>query len=110
MSPLTKTKTTESVRNYKQYILPAYIVLSALFIIFIAYSYFQSVVYNSWALRWQQQWYDAAFAEVINAVSQWCQSVELNLWEASVNVVNISCIEQAQASPSNTPVESTSAE
>lgn len=95
MSPLTKTKPVETNKNYTQYILPAYIVISAIFILLVAYSYFQWVVYNSWALRWQQQWYEAAYTEVVNAVSQKCEAVSLNVGETTVSVVNVACLQEA---------------
>lgn len=108
MSPLTKAKVLEVEKNYTQYILPAYITISAIFIVLVAYSYFQGVVYNSWALRGQQQWYEAAYIEVVNAVSQKCEAVTLEVWETSVNIVNVACLQQApdsQAVPSqNVPV------
>lgn len=100
MSPLTKTKVVEWSKNYKQYILPAYIVVSAIFIILVAYSYFQSVVYNSGVLKWQQQGYEGAYVEVVNAVSQKCEAVTLEVWETSVSIVNVACLQQAPDSQS----------
>jgi hypothetical protein len=103
MSPLTKAKVLEEKKNYTQYILPAYITISAIFIVLVAYSYFQGVVYNSGTLRGQQQWYEAAYVEVVNAVSQKCEAVTLEVWETSVSIVNVACLQQtpdAQAVPS----------
>jgi hypothetical protein len=94
MSPLTKAKPVEIKKSYTQYILPAYVIISAIFILLVAYSYFQWVVYNSGALRWQQQWYEAAYVEIVNAVSQKCEAVALEVWETTVSVVNVACIEQ----------------
>jgi len=98
MSPLTKAKPVAVKKSYTQYILPIYVVVSAVFILFIAYSYFQSVVYNSGTLLWQQQWYQAAYTEVINAVSQTCEAIELNVWETKVSVINITCLDTTSPS------------
>lgn len=99
MSPLTKAKTIKKTTNkYTQYILPAYIVLSAIFILLVAYSYFQWVVYNSGALTGQKQWYQAAFVEVINAVSKKCEVVTLEVWETAVDVINVACLNQESTS------------
>lgn len=95
MSALTKTKVPEVKKDFLKYLLPAYIVTSAIFILFVAYAYFQWVVYNSGTLRWQQQWYEAAYIEIANAVSQKCESVTLEVWDASVSVVNVACLQQA---------------
>lgn len=100
MSPLTKAK--EAKKSYSQYILPVYIILSGLFIIFVVYSFLQSVVYNSGAIRWQQQWYEAAYREIYNAVSQKCEAVALNVWDTSVSVVNVACL---QANSENNDVQ-----
>lgn len=48
MSLLERKSATKAVSNFtiKPYLLPAYIILSALFILFVAYSYFKSAVYQ----------------------------------------------------------------
>jgi hypothetical protein len=102
MSPLTKAKPVEIKKSYTQYILPAYIIISAIFILLVAYSYFQWVVYNSGTIRGQQQGYEAAYVEIVNAVSQKCEAVALEVWDTTVSVVNVACLEQptqAQAVP-----------
>ena len=43
----TKNQEEENKKSYVKFLLPAYIVLSALFIIYASYSYFTGVVYNS---------------------------------------------------------------
>lgn len=96
MSVLTKAKTDVVKKNYTQYILPAYIVVSALFILLVAYSYFQWVVYNSGNLNGQQQGYQAAYVEVVNAVSQKCEAVTLEVWDNQVSVVNVACLQNPE--------------
>lgn len=94
MSPLTKAKKIEvPKRNISKIFLPVYIVLSALFILYVGYSYLQGVVYTSWNNTGQQQWYQAAYVEIITAVSEKCEPVALNAWETQISIVNVACLQ-----------------
>lgn len=104
MSPLIRPKPVVDKRSYTQYILLAYIIISAIFILMVAYSYFQGVVYKSWSLKGQQQWYEAAYIEIINAVSQKCETVSLNVWETTVSIINVICLQQNQQGDTTTEI------
>jgi len=88
-------------------VLPAYIILSAIFILYVAYSYLQWVVYRSGAANWQQQWYSLgqqewytnAVIEVINSVSEKCEPVAITAWEAQVDVINVACLQAQKPAP-----------
>ena len=96
MSALSTKKTNEE-SIVKKLILPAYIVLSALFILYIAYSYMQSVVYQSWADRGMQQGYSSAVVELINRVGEKCEPVAITASDTQVDVINVACLQAPQA-------------
>ncbi len=93
MSALTAKKTTEWTK-WRKIILPLYVIISALFILYVWYSYFQWVVYRSWAISWQQQWYTTAVIELINRVGEKCEPVAISAWETQVDVINVACLQQ----------------
>ena len=58
--------------------------------------YISWVVYWSWVALWQQQWYEFAFQEIVNELTQSCDPVWLTLWETELGVINIDCLEMPQ--------------
>lgn len=105
---IIKSKVPEEVSKkwLSKMILPLYLVLSALFIVYVAYSYLGGVVYNSWlnqgATEWQQQGYESAIVDLMNRVGAKCEPVALTVGDTQVDVINIACLQQA-------PTESSSA-
>lgn len=98
---IIKTKVTDesSKKWFSKMILPLYIVLSALFIVYAAYSYLGWVVYNSWvnqgATAGQQQGYEAAVVDLMNRVGEKCEPVALTAGDTQVDVINVACLQQA---------------
>ena len=88
---IIKTKTSESSFGWKKFILPGYIVLSALFILVTLYTYFQWVVYRSGVATWEQQ----AVQTIMTRVSQKCEAIALTLGESQVDIVNAACVQQS---------------
>lgn len=109
MSPLTKKESPIKGKvNIKPFILPVYIILSAVFILYIAYSYATGVVYQSGILSgqeqgqqaWYQAWYEAAIAQLIQQAGSQCEPVSITLREQGVNIINMACLQSApQANP-----------
>jgi len=109
-----KAKTNPSNIQWKKHALPAYIIFSIAFILYTTYSYMQNVVYRGGYFAWQEQavpvaqkqWYDAAISELITTLDWNCQTLTLNLWEASVGVLNAACV-QRESTPqqSTTPAD-----
>ena len=103
---IIKTKVTDesSKKWFSKMILPLYVVLSALFILYVAYSYLGWVVYNLWlnqgASAGQQQGYEAAIVDLMKRVGEKCEPVALTAGETQIDVINVACLEQA-------PVEQT---
>lgn len=101
MSPL-KMKQEEKTSFLKKTVLPAYIILSLLFIGYTGYMYFKTVVYKSWVMAGQNVWvsagqeqgYKAAVQDLIKQVSEKCEPVAINLGETQVDVINVSCLQQ----------------
>jgi hypothetical protein len=95
--------------NVKKMVLPAYIVLSALFIWYAAYSFFTWVVYNSgvnqWATAGQKQGYEQAIVDLMNQAGTKCEPVALTMWEAQVDVINVACLQQAAPESSSDVME-----
>ncbi len=101
MTSSSKSKETSSMISYvKTYGLPVYIVVSAAFILYVLWSYVMWVVYNSWVRQWQEQalqawqeqWYVAAFQQISEELTKWCEWVTLTLWDQEINVINTDCL------------------
>jgi len=77
--------------NVKGYMLPLYILLSLLFILWSAYSYFSSFVYGSGV--------QAGGTQVVNAIvtqaSQGCNAIPVTAGGTTVELVNVACLQQA---------------
>lgn len=108
MSPLTKKDSSEKKKmNIRPFLLPGYIVLSAVFIIYIAYSYFTGIVYQSGILSGQEQGqqagyqvgFEAAIAQLIAQASQQCDPVSITLENQGVNVINVACLQAPAPAP-----------
>lgn len=97
MSPLWKAKEQTSKMNIAPYILPAYIIFSAVFIIYMAYWYVNGVVYRSGQLSGQQVGYEAAIKQLMQQVGTQCEPVSINYEDQVVNVVNVACLQAPQA-------------
>lgn len=93
---LIKAKTNTSSLDWKQFILPAYIIFSLIFIAFTLYLYFRGAVYNAWFTTGQQQGYALAFNEVITRAREACEAISLSSGENKIDIVNVACLEQAQ--------------
>lgn len=96
MSPLgkTTTKKTEGIfATLRCYILPAYVVLSALFIIYIAYGYLKVAVYQTGA----QNGYNGAYNEIVRAAldPQSCQGLNIpsSDGQTTVTLINVNCLQ-----------------
>lgn len=100
MSPIGKTapqKTSSPLAMLKPYMLPAYILLSAVFILYTAYGYMKVAVYQTGA----QNGYNSAYVEIANAAldpksCQWMTLPAAN--NQSVTLINVECL---QAAPQN---------
>ncbi len=92
MALLKKEKEAKASKiSMKSFILPAYIVLSAIFILFVIYGYFRSVVYGGGVAVWQNQ----ALQAVINQANSSCDAFSLTSLDGSqVQLVNIACLQQ----------------
>lgn len=98
MSPLgkpTAKKKANPLAMICPYLLPAYIVLSALFILYVIYGYLSVSVYQSGVQAGQQQ---AVLTIASQSVTeQACQSgVPLNIWNGqTATLINVQCLQQA---------------
>ena len=97
---IMKAKNSEesSKKWISKMILPVYVILSAIFIIYVAYSFLNTVIYNSG----QQQWYETAIIDLMNKVGAACEPVSLTAGETQVDVINIACLQQAPAEAMDT--------
>lgn len=109
MSPLGKTKASGDAKkvnlNVGPYVLPVYIVLSAVFILYVAYGYFSGQVYRSGYLTGQQNGYDTAFNQIVERVATKCEPVGINYGNQAINVINVACLQTAPADTETAPVE-----
>lgn len=102
MSLLAKKEESASV-SLKKYALPAYIVISALIIIYVVYSIIVGGIYNVGLNNGAQQGYQAAVSQLIEQASkQDCQPVAINLGDTKVEVINVACL---QGASSDTPAQ-----
>ncbi len=90
MSLLQKTDTI--AKPWKKLVIPAYILVSALILVYVGYSYIIGTIYNSGA----QQGYQAAISELIKQTGGKCEPVAITLGETKVEVVNVACLKQAE--------------
>lgn len=106
MSPLWKaaSKKAGPLNIVKPYILPVYIVLSALFILYAAYGYLRVSVYQAWA----QDGYNTAYGEIINAAldPQSCQGISIPGANSQVvTLINVECLQQPAVDPQQETAE-----
>lgn len=77
--------------NMKGYLLPLYILLSLLFILWSAYSYFSSFVYGSGV--------QAGGTQVVNAIvveaTKGCNAIPVTSGGTTVQLINVACLQQA---------------
>ena len=98
MSPLGKTtqkKKTNPLVFLKPYILPAYIIFSALFILYVLVGYVKISVYQSGI----QQGYNTVYSEIVATASQpeACQGLTVSAPEGqSVVLINVDCFQSAE--------------
>ena len=108
----TNEKTPEILSAIKSYSLPVYIVVSAVFILYVLWSYAMGVVYNAWvnagknqALQGDQeqdymvameQGYVTAIEQILQEATASCDVISLTLWDEQVNMVNIDCLDMWQ--------------
>jgi hypothetical protein len=89
--------------SIKPFMLPMYIILSAVFILYIAYSYATGVVYKSGIMagqqagqqQAQQAGYEAAIAQLLQQAGSQCEPISISLGEKQVNVINVACLQAA---------------
>lgn len=109
MSPLGKTKTSTDTKkvnlNVKPYILPVYIVLSAIFILYITYGFLNGVIYRGGFAAGQQNGYDAALGQLIERAGTQCEPVTINYGENAVNVINVACLQAQPQQAATAPAE-----
>ena len=80
--------------NVSKTLLIAYIVVSALFIVMSMVSYMKNAVYNVWV----QNWVATAINWVMQkAVNPKCEAFTLFSGKTEVGLINIKCLQQAQA-------------
>lgn len=78
-------------RSWKCFALPAYVIISALFIAYSLYSYLVWVVYQSG----QQQGYTVAVQDLATQVSEKCEPVAITIGQEQVDVINVACLQEA---------------
>lgn len=92
-------ETKKAKLNIKAYLLPVYVIISLLFIIWSAYSYFSSFVYGSGV--------QAGGTQVVNAIvsqaSQGCSAIPVTSGSTTVELINIACLQQAPTETTDTP-------
>ena len=85
--------------NVKPLLLPVYIIISLLFILWSAYSYFSSFVYGSGV--------QAGGTQVVNAIvveaTKGCNAIPVTAGGTTVELVNVACLQQA--APAEAPAE-----
>lgn len=86
-------KTSWESANIKTYILPLYIIASALFILFSFYSGLKNVVYTSGINLGIEQGYTQAINELAQAAST-CNAIPVSLGDQSFEVINVQCLSQ----------------
>lgn len=114
MSPLTKKEAPAKEKmNIKSFILPLYIILSLIFIVYMGYSYAVGFMYQSGLNSGQQQWqqvgykvgYEDAIAQLIGQAGTQCEPVSISLGDAGVNVINVACLQVAPQNQASAPQE-----
>ena len=97
MSPLGKAKPSsdgkKSGLNVGPYILPLYILLSAVFIAYVAYGYFSGQVYRSGFLTGREEGITITINELVQKVGSQCEPVGINYGNQVINVINIACLQ-----------------
>lgn len=99
----TRKETWKFFSTVKAYSLPIYIVVSAVFILYVLWSYAMWVVYNAWVIAGQnqalqvgqEQGYVAAIEQMSQEASSSCDVVTLTLWDQEVNMINIDCLDMS---------------
>lgn len=108
MSPLWKAKTSEGKKmgfNVGPYILPVYIILSAIFILYIGYSYFNGMVYRSGFLTGREEGITITINELVQKVGTKCEPVGINYGNQVINVINVACLQAPADAPQEAPQE-----
>ena len=95
MSPAWKTKTVAVKMELRKILIPFYIILSSIFILYVLGNLVAGVVYKQWV----QEWYKAAISELIVKVEQRCEPVPVNFWEKQIEVINLACLQSLQSNP-----------
>ena len=90
-------------KSWKKFILPGYIIFSALFIVYVLYGYFGGVVYQSGLQGGYNQWYTQAVQELAQQVGSKCEPVAITLWDQQVDVINIACLQGVGGGEAATP-------
>jgi len=102
MALTTKTKVNR-FSSWRDYLLPAYLIISALIILLVIYNFITNSIYAVWLQNGANQGYQAAVGQLIEQVKDKCDPVEVTLDNvATVQVINAACIQQAssqQAAP-----------
>ena len=105
MSPLGKTtqkKKTNPLVFLKPYILPAYIIFSALFILYVLVGYVKISVYQAGI----QHGYNTVYTEIVSTASkpEACQGLTVSASEGqSVVLVNVDCLQKEEDDGSLNP-------
>lgn len=87
--------------SWKSYILPVYIVLSFIFILFVLFSYMKGMVYTLGMQRGYNQWTLETISKLADQAWQ-CNPIPVNYGETTFQLINISCIKnESQKEDSN---------
>ena len=111
MSVLRKTVKDESENvsmDWRKFLLPGYIIFSALFILFTLYNALWSVVYQSGlqagVAEWQQQWYEIGMQEILQTAGNSCETITIGGGDQQVGLVNIACLQQQAPAEASAPI------
>ncbi len=103
MSLLTKEKGAKLPKvNIKPFLLPAYLVFSAIFILYVIYGYFSNIVYGTGFINGQNQ----ALQAIINQANKGCETFTLgNPGAAQTQLINVACLQKPSAQAAQQAVQ-----
>lgn len=90
-----RAKTDEKF-SIKKLLLPLYIIISLMFIVYVLYSYVMWTIYRWWMIKWQEQWYARAIQDLMSQAGSKCEPVALNFWKDQIDVVNVACLQKQE--------------
>lgn len=102
MAFVTRNKEEGASLEWKRYLLPGYIVVSLLFIVYVVYSTIVGGIYNLGLNNGAQQGFKAAVAQLMEQAGTKCDPVDLTLDNQKIQIVNYACTQQGAASAAAT--------